>query len=98
MEDVRKVAQLARLALSDEQLEQYRHQLGAVLGYMDRLRELNLDGVEPMTSPIESFNRLAPDEPGPTMSNEQLMAMAPEGAAAAPFVSVPKVIGGGEGA
>jgi aspartyl-tRNA(Asn)/glutamyl-tRNA(Gln) amidotransferase subunit C len=96
--EVRKVAQLARLELSDEQLEKYRHQLGDVLGYMHRLRQLDLTGVEPMTSPLESANRLAEDVPGPTFSNEQLMAMAPEGAAEAPFVAVPKVIGGGEGA
>jgi aspartyl-tRNA(Asn)/glutamyl-tRNA(Gln) amidotransferase subunit C len=97
LEEVRKVAHLARLALSDEQLERYRHQLGDVLGYMNRLRQLDLSGVEPMTSPIESANRLAEDVPGPTLSNEQLMAMAPQGAAEAPFIAVPKVIGGGGG-
>jgi aspartyl-tRNA(Asn)/glutamyl-tRNA(Gln) amidotransferase subunit C len=95
---VRKVAQLARLSLSDEQIERYRHQLGSVLSYMERLRGLDLSAVEPMSSPIEIVNRLADDEAGPTLSNEQLMAMAPHGAAAAPFIAVPKVIGGGEGA
>lgn len=95
---VRKVAQLARLSLTDDQLEQYRHQLGSVLAYMERLRGLDLTDVEPMSSPIETVNRLADDEVGATLSNEQLMAMSPRGAAAAPFVAVPKVIGGGEGA
>jgi aspartyl-tRNA(Asn)/glutamyl-tRNA(Gln) amidotransferase subunit C len=98
LEEVRKVAQLARLSLSEAQLEQYRHQLGAVLGYMERLKQLDLSGVEPMTSPLESFNRLAEDEPGDTLSNAQLMAITPRGAAVRPFVAVPKVIGGGEGA
>lgn len=95
---VRKVAQLARLSLGDAQLEQYRHQLGSVLTYMERLRGLDLSSVEPLSSPIEIVNRLAEDESGPTLSNEQLMSIAPHGSAAAPFVAVPKVIGGGEGA
>lgn len=98
IEAVRKVAHLARLSLSDQELEQCRHHLGAVLGYMQRLRGLNLDGVEPLTSPIESVNRFADGEPGPTLSNERLMAIAPESAGAPPFVRVPPVIGGGEGA
>lgn len=95
---MRRVAQLARLALTDEQLEQYRHQLGHVLEYMQRLRTLDLSDVEPMTSPIESFNRLADDVPGPTLSNQQLMELAPEQAHSAPFITVPKVLAGGEGA
>lgn len=96
-EQVRKVATLARLKLSDTQLEQYRHQLGAVLDSMHRLKALDLSGVEPMTSPLDLTNRLADDEPGPTLTNEQLMALAPRHAAHPPFIAVPKVIGG-EGA
>lgn len=98
-EAVRKVAHLSRLALSERELEDCRRHLGAVLGYMARLRALDLDGVEPMTSPIEASNRLADDEPGPTLGNGVLMAIAPADAGAAPFVRVPRVIGGGsEGA
>lgn len=92
---VRKVAQLARLALTDEQLDQYRHQLGAVLTYMHRLSALDLSNVEPMTSPLDLTNRLADDTPGPTLTNEQLMAIAPPTAAAAPYIQVPKVLGEG---
>lgn len=98
MPEVRKVAELARLALSDEQLEAYRHQLGDVLGYMQGLRALDLTGVEPMTSPLETGNRLVDDVPGPTLPNASLMDIAPPGAADEPFIRVPKVIGGGEGA
>jgi aspartyl-tRNA(Asn)/glutamyl-tRNA(Gln) amidotransferase subunit C len=94
-EQVRKVAMLARLSLTDAQVEQYRHQLGDVLRYMQRLSSLDLAGVEPMAGPLEITNRLAEDEPGPTLSNEQLMAIAPAHAAEPPFVEVPKVIGGG---
>ena len=96
--EVRKVAHLARLDLSDAQIDQYATQLGAVIGYMDRLRQLDLDGVEPMTSPLESTNRLAADVPGPMLSNERLMSFAPQSGAHPPFIAVPRVIGGREGA
>ncbi len=98
LDEVRKVAHLARLALTDDQLEQYRHQLGGILGHIRQLGTLNLAEVEPMSSPIETQNRLAPDEPGPMLTNEQLMAIAPARAAEQPFIAVPKVIGGGDGA
>ncbi len=94
--DVRKVAKLARLELSEAQVEQYRTQLSAVLGYVRQLRELDVSGVEPMSHPIASSNRLADDVPGPTLTNTQLIAMAPD--AFPPFIKVPKVLDGGSGA
>lgn len=98
LSETRKVATLARLALTDSQLEKHRHNLGAILGYMQQLQQLDLAGVEPMTSPIQITNRLDDDAPGPMLTNEQLMALAPAHAAEVPFVKVPKVIGGGDGA
>ena len=95
-DEVRKVARLSRLALSDEQVERYRAQLGAVLGYVERLKEVDVAGVEPLTGVAEAVNRLAEDVPGPTLSNETLMKMAPE--VMAPFVKVPKVLEEGAGA
>lgn len=95
-DDVRKVARLSRLALTEEQIERYRGQLGSVLAYVERLRELDLAGVEPLTNVADSVNRLAPDEPGPTLPNSVLMGMAPE--PAPPFIGVPKVLDEGGGA
>ncbi len=95
-DEVRRVAALARLSLSDAQIEQYRGQISAILGYVHRLAELDLRGVEPLTHAADAVNRLDRDEPGPTLSNAALMAMAPE--AMPPFVKVPKVIDGGDGA
>lgn len=92
-EQVRKVAKLARLALSDAQVEDYRGKLGAVLGYMERLRSLDLSKVEPLTHPLETVNRLEADEPGGTLSNEAFMKIAPAGGAMPPFLKVPKVLG-----
>ena len=95
-EYVRKVAALSRLALTDAQVEQYRGQLSGVLGYVQRLRELNLEGVEPLANVGGETNRLDDDVPGPTLSNEALMKIAPE--SMPPFVKVPKVFGDGGGA
>lgn len=95
-EYVRKVAKLSRLALSDEQVAKYGAQMSAVLGYMERLRELDLRDVEPMANVGGTTNRLDPDEPGKMLPNSALMKIAPE--TMPPFVKVPKVLGEGGGA
>lgn len=93
---VRRVATLSRLALDDTTIGAYAEQLSATLGYIERLRELDLEGVEPLTNPMDATNRLGADEPGETLDTEALMKMAP--AKAPPFVRVPKVLGEGGGA
>lgn len=94
--EVRKVAQLARLALPPERLQAMQRDLGAVLGYVERLRTLNLEGVEPMAHVGEATNRLDDDTPGPTLAPEALKRIAPE--TLGPFLKVPKVLGEGGGA
>ncbi|MCW5764859.1 MAG: Asp-tRNA(Asn)/Glu-tRNA(Gln) amidotransferase subunit GatC [Phycisphaeraceae bacterium] len=93
---VRAVARLSRLAAGDAEVERLRRDLGAILGYVERLRELDLSGVEPMASPLDMTARPAPDEPGPALPTDTLVAMAP--ASQGPFVRIPKVTGGGGGA
>lgn len=100
-EDIRRIARLSRLAVADDQLDHYRAELGAILGYVERLGELDLEGVEPMTRVGESSersgeNRLEADEPGPVLANDVAMGLAP--APRPPFFSVPKVLGDGAGA
>ncbi|MBC7835390.1 MAG: Asp-tRNA(Asn)/Glu-tRNA(Gln) amidotransferase subunit GatC [Phycisphaerales bacterium] len=90
---VRKVARLSRLALAEEQVARYGEQLSAVLGYVERLRELDLEGVEPMSNPLDETNRLDADTPGGTIPGATFMRMAPE--ALPPFLKVPKVLGDG---
>jgi aspartyl-tRNA(Asn)/glutamyl-tRNA(Gln) amidotransferase subunit C len=94
--DVRKVARLSRLAITDEQARVYQGQLAAVLGYMERLRQVDLAGVEPLTHVSGAVNRLDEDVPGATLPTEALMGIAPD--AMPPFVKVPKVIDDGGGA
>lgn len=95
-EYVRKIAKLSRLALTDAQVSEYGTRMSAVLGFMDRLRELKLDDVEPMANVGGTTNRLDDDTPRQTLSNEALMKIAPD--KMPPFVKVPKVLGEGGGA
>lgn len=92
LDDVRRVATLSRLALSDAQLEEARGQMGAVLSHMDSLRKLDLAGVEPMVYPSDICNRMDDDVERAGLPTEALMKMAPD--AAPPYVKVPKVLGG----
>jgi aspartyl-tRNA(Asn)/glutamyl-tRNA(Gln) amidotransferase subunit C len=93
-DQVRTVAKLARLSLSDDRIEQLRGELSGVLTFMNRLSEVDVSGVEPMTHPTEMSNRLDEDQPGGVaISTEAFMAMAPE--SVPPFVKVPPVIGEG---
>lgn len=94
--EVRKVASLARLALTDDDVRDARTRLSAVLGYMDRLRRLDLEGVDPLTNVGEVVNRLDADEPGPMLPTEALLRMAPR--THGPYVHLPKVIDEGGGA
>jgi aspartyl-tRNA(Asn)/glutamyl-tRNA(Gln) amidotransferase subunit C len=93
LDEVRKVASLSRLSLTDAQLHAAQHELAAVLGYMARLRTLDLTGVEPLSSIAGENARLDADTPGPTLTNDQLLAMAPD--TMPPFIRVPKVMGEG---
>ena len=92
-EDVSKVARLSRLWLDEQSLERSRVELGAVLGYVRLLRELDaeLAGVEPLSHPGDASNRWDEDEPRAPMANQVAMGLAPE--ASPPFFKVPKVIG-----
>jgi aspartyl-tRNA(Asn)/glutamyl-tRNA(Gln) amidotransferase subunit C len=92
-DEVRKVARLSRLAPSDSEIELYRGHLSAILGYVERLRGLDLGNVEPLTHISEETNRLDEDEPGRTLPTSALMGMAPD--KLPPFVRVPKVIDDG---
>ena len=107
IDTARKVAKLARIRVEEADLPKLAGQLSGILGFMEELNEVDVEGVEPMTSPVESVNRLAEDVPSPTLSNAQFMAIAANWsdgsenrtAAEPPFIAVPKVLGGGgEGA
>ena len=92
-ETVRRVAELARLALSDSEVSQFTGQLSQILGYVDQLQAVNTAGVEPMVSGLTEEGQTFDGTPRPAPGSEVMTACAP----AAHFGSfqVPPVIGGG---
>ena len=77
-EQVRHVANLARLGLTDEEIERMGGQLGAILGSIDKIGELDLTDVQPTENPLNMTNVLRPDEPRKELSREEALSEAPE--------------------
>lgn len=73
LQDVEKIAHLARLDLTAEQLAAFQTQLSAVLDYADMLTELDLDGIEPTAHAIAQQNILRPDVVEPGLSVEDTL-------------------------
>lgn len=89
LEQVRHVAELARLELDDEEMETMRTQLDAVLGYMAKLEELEVSEVQPTFYSIEMRAPLRPDRVKPSLPHEDALRAAPaekEGGFAVPRV------------
>ena len=89
--DVQKVAKLARLRLTDDELERFTGQLADVLEHAADLQTLDLAGVEPMAHPVPLSNVLRADEPGPALERDEILAAAP--AAEDGMFRVPPVLG-----
>jgi len=77
-EQVQHVARLARLELSDEELERMREQLSAILEAVGKVAELDLVDVEPTAHPLDLVNVLADDVPRPSLPREEALANAPD--------------------
>jgi aspartyl-tRNA(Asn)/glutamyl-tRNA(Gln) amidotransferase subunit C len=76
--EVLHVAKLARLALSDDEVERFREQLSAILEAVGKVSELDLSGVPPTSHPLDLLNVLADDEPAPCLSREDALKNAPD--------------------
>ena len=77
-DQVLHVARLARLRLSDDELDRMATELSGILGHVERISELDLDGVEPTAHVIELENVLRPDEPRPSWPREKVVNSAPD--------------------
>jgi aspartyl-tRNA(Asn)/glutamyl-tRNA(Gln) amidotransferase subunit C len=77
-EEVLHVARLARLALTDEEVERFRGQLSAILEAVGKVSQLDLEGVPPTSHPLDLVNVLAEDEPIPSLSREDALRNAPD--------------------
>jgi aspartyl-tRNA(Asn)/glutamyl-tRNA(Gln) amidotransferase subunit C len=77
-DDVRWVAHLARLELSDAELATMTRQLSAIVGYVDQLRQVNTEGVEPLVHALEVSNVFRDDEAAPSLAVDEALANAPD--------------------
>ena len=89
-EQVRHIARLARIAMSDEELERLVPELNAIIGWVEQLGEVNTDGVEPLTAVIEQKLRLREDAVTDGNCRDAVLANAPNTQHG--FFAVPKVI------
>ena len=89
-EQVRHIANLARIAMSDEELERFVPELNNILGWVEQLGEVDTSGVEPLTAVIDQKLRLRDDAVTDGNRREDILANAPE--AEHGFFAVPKVI------
>jgi aspartyl-tRNA(Asn)/glutamyl-tRNA(Gln) amidotransferase subunit C len=90
-DDVAHVARLARLRLSDEELERFTDQLAAVLDHARDVEALDTEGVPPTAHPLPIINVLRPDEEEPCLDRAEVLAMAP--AVEADRFRVPRILG-----
>ena len=76
--DVRHVARLARLGLSEGEAERLRDELVRILDHVSQIAQLDLAGVPPTSHPLDLVNVLAEDEPYPSASHEDALLNAPD--------------------
>ena len=88
--DVEHVARLARLALTDAEIERMREQLNGILAYIEKLNELDTRDVEPTSHAVPLVNVMRDDEPGSCLRRDEALANAPDRAGG--FFRVPRII------
>ena len=89
-EQVRWVAKLTRLELTDAERETMTRQLGRIVDYVAQLQQVDTEGVEPLAHALDVSNVFRPDEPAASLPVEEALANAPK--RSGPFYSVPAVL------
>ena len=89
---VRHIAKLARLSITDANASEYAKQLAKVMEHFQSLQTIDLEGIEPLSHPTNQTLALQADQPITPLSRDSLMDIAPE--SAPPFVKVPNVLPG----
>jgi aspartyl-tRNA(Asn)/glutamyl-tRNA(Gln) amidotransferase subunit C len=88
--DVKYVAHLARIALTPDEQEKFGAQLSNILGYIEKLNELDVSGIEPTAHAVPLVNVFRPDEVRPSLPNAEALRNAPAGANG--LFMVPKIV------
>jgi aspartyl-tRNA(Asn)/glutamyl-tRNA(Gln) amidotransferase subunit C len=89
-EQVLHVARLARLRLSDEEVERMASELSGILDHVERINQLDLENVEPTSHVVAVENVLRPDDPRPSWSRDEILERAPDPASGAFRVPSPQ--------
>jgi aspartyl-tRNA(Asn)/glutamyl-tRNA(Gln) amidotransferase subunit C len=89
-EDVKYIAQLAKLKFNDDELESFTHKFNDILSYVEKLKELNTDDVEPLEYPIDNYNIFRDDVNKDSIETSEALKNAPETDGS--YFMVPKVI------
>ena len=90
--EVKRIAALARLELSESEIDRFTVQLAEILAYFDQLQQIDTTGVTATTHPMDSAPVMRDDESRPSMALNETMANAPDSDPSGLF-RVPKVIG-----
>ena len=88
--NLRHVARLARLHFKDEELKVFESQIQNILSFVEKLKEVNVDGVEPTSHPLKLSNVFREDEVKPSLSIEPFLKHSPQ--AKGRFFEVPKIV------
>lgn len=91
IEEVKHVATLAKLSFNDEELARIARELDEIVGYVEQLKELNVDDVPPTSHVLDLHNVFRDDKVEPWLTNAEALQNAP--AQKKGYFSVPKVIG-----
>lgn len=89
-DDVKSIAHLARLAITDNEIEKYTSSLQDILAMVDQMQQIDTDAIEPMAHPLDAHQRLREDEVQELNEREKFQEIAP--ATEAGLYLVPKVI------
>ncbi|UCE49121.1 MAG: Asp-tRNA(Asn)/Glu-tRNA(Gln) amidotransferase subunit GatC [Phycisphaerales bacterium] len=93
---VRKVARLSRLELTEAEVEEFTGQLSAILDYVEKMNELDTESVEPLAHCLPISNVFRPDRAGESLGTEKALANAPQ--RDGNFFKVPKILDDSSGA
>jgi aspartyl-tRNA(Asn)/glutamyl-tRNA(Gln) amidotransferase subunit C len=85
------LAKLARLALTDDELDHYAGQLDAILSHVSQIQAVDVTGVEPTDNPLKDVNVMRPDQIAPSLTQQEALAEAPN--AVDGRFAVPQILG-----
>ena len=93
-DEVAHLARLARLALTDTELDSFAGQLDAILSHVSHVQAVDVTGVEATDNPLKDVNVMRPDETAPCLTQDEALAEAPE--AVDGRFAVPQILGDAE--